>query len=151
MNDPSQSLMDVLGMRFRQLTADEVVVTMPITSRTHQPYGMLHGGASVALAETAASIGTAAQLDLTREMAVGLEINANHVKAKRDGEVTARAVPVHRGRRTWVWDVRITDEQQQLICIARCTVAIVPKPPGVTIEWPGWSDLTAGPDSAGHQ
>jgi 1,4-dihydroxy-2-naphthoyl-CoA hydrolase len=106
------------------LQPDRVVATMPVDHRTRQPYGLLHGGASVALAETAASIGTALNIDTTKQYAVGLEINANHLRSKQDGVVTAVATPIFKGRTTMVWDIRITDEQEKLICISRCTVAI---------------------------
>ncbi|MCL6631554.1 MAG: hotdog fold thioesterase [Alicyclobacillus herbarius] len=118
-------MMKTLGIEIVELEKDRVVMTMPVDDRTRQPYGMLHGGASVALAESAASFGTALNLDLEKQMGVGLEISANHIRPKSDGQVTATAVPVHRGRTTMVWDIRITDEQGRLICVSRCTVAVV--------------------------
>lgn len=124
------TLMAVLGIETVELTKDKVVMTMPVDARTHQPFGILHGGASVALAETAASFASWANIDQERQVPVGLEINANHVRAKRNGVVTATATPLHRGRTTMVWDVRITDENNQLICVSRCTVAIIDKPAG---------------------
>jgi uncharacterized protein (TIGR00369 family) len=87
---------------------------------------LLHGGASVALAETVASTGAWMNVDQERERVVGLEINANHLRAKRDGVVTAVATPVHVGRRTQVWEVRITDEAGKAICVSRCTLAVIP-------------------------
>lgn len=117
-----------LGIDFVELSADRVVMSMAVGPSTHQPAGILHGGASVLLAETAASI--ASELNIAEKnkyAAVGLEINANHLRSKRDGMVTATATPIHIGRRTMVWDIRITDENDQLICISRCTVAIVEK------------------------
>ncbi len=119
--------MQALGIEITKVEDNEVVATMPVHGPTHQPYGILHGGASVALAETVASIGTANLIDLDRQVAVGLEINANHVRSKRDGMVTACAVPLHKGRSTCVWDVRITDEEGRLISVSRCTVAILDK------------------------
>lgn len=116
---------DTLGITFVEATADRVVATMPVTPRVHQPFGLLHGGASVVLAESAASLGTWLNCDPATEHAVGLEINANHVRAKRDGTITAEAVPLHRGRTTMVWDIRIRDERERLVCVARCTVARV--------------------------
>ncbi|MFS8630987.1 MAG: hotdog fold thioesterase, partial [Bacillales bacterium] len=92
---------------------------------TRQPLGFLHGGASVALAETVASVGAFDLIDQETEAAVGLEINANHVRGKRDGTVTATGTLLHRGRTTMVWDVRITDEEGRLICASRCTIAII--------------------------
>jgi 1,4-dihydroxy-2-naphthoyl-CoA hydrolase len=120
-------MMKTLGIEIVELEKDKVVMTMPVDDRTRQPFGLLHGGASVVLAESAASFGTVLNIDTDKQLAVGLEINANHVRSKRDGIVTATAVPVHRGRTTMVWDIRITDESDRLICISRCTVAIVPK------------------------
>ncbi|MBD8007517.1 hotdog fold thioesterase [Bacillus norwichensis] len=116
-----------LGIELVEIGEGRVVATMPVDERTRQPYGYLHGGASVALAETAASVGTAALIDLKKEVCFGLEINANHVRPKKDGLVTATAEAVHRGKTTMVWDIRIRDEKDRLICISRCTVAVVPK------------------------
>ncbi|WP_091737750.1 PaaI family thioesterase [Marininema mesophilum] len=122
----TDTLMETLGIESVELEKDRVVMTMPVESRHHQPYGILHGGASVALAETAASIGAWLNCDQENELAVGLEINANHLRPKRDGIVTAEATPLHKGKKTMVWDVKIRDEQEKLICISRCTMAIVP-------------------------
>jgi len=123
----AETLLTTLGMTFIEATKDRVVATMPVGPKVHQPYGLLHGGASVALAETVASMAAMLNCDLEREAAVGIEINANHLRGKRDGVITAVATPVHRGRSTHVWDVRITDESGKPVCISRCTVAIVPK------------------------
>ncbi len=100
---------------------------MPVDDRTRQPFGILHGGASVALAETVASLGAWRSIDRMRFAAVGIEINANHLRAKYDGEVRAVATPVHRGRTTQVWTVEIRDETDRLVCVSRCTLAIVPQ------------------------
>ncbi|NHW34973.1 PaaI family thioesterase [Paenibacillus aceris] len=116
-----------LGIEFLELTHDRVVMTMPVGPSSHQPTGILHGGASVLLAETAASIASEINIDKDKYAAVGLEINANHLKSKKDGIVTAVATPLHKGRKTMVWDIRISDENDQLICISRCTVAIIEK------------------------
>lgn len=117
-----------LGIDFVELAPDRVVMSMPVGPSTHQPVGILHGGASVLLAETAASIASEINIiDKEKYAAVGLEINANHLKSKRDGIVTAVATPIHRGRKTMVWEIRISDEKDQLICISRCTVAIIDK------------------------
>lgn len=99
---------------------------MPVGPKTQQPMELLHGGATVALAETVASYGTIINIDLSKYTAGGLEINANHVRGKTDGAVTAVATPLHKGRKTMVWDIKITDENEKLICISRCTMAIVP-------------------------
>jgi uncharacterized protein (TIGR00369 family) len=98
---------------------------MPVGPKVHQPFGILHGGASVALAETVASAGAWMNCDQSRERVVGLEINANHLRGKRDGMITATATPVHVGRRTQVWEIRIADEADKPVCISRCTLAVV--------------------------
>lgn len=116
-----------LGIEIVELTPDRVVMTMPVGPATHQPAGILHGGASVLLAETAASIASEININKDKHAAVGLEINANHLKSKRDGIVTAVATPLHKGRKTMVWEIKISDENNQLICISRCTVAIIDK------------------------
>ncbi len=119
---------DAIGIELTLLTADKVVGTMPVDNRTRQPFGLLHGGASAALAETVASIGALLNIDADTQAAVGLELNANHLRAKTDGVVTATATPLHRGRRAHVWDIRIEDEQGRLVCASRCTLAIIDKP-----------------------
>jgi 1,4-dihydroxy-2-naphthoyl-CoA hydrolase len=123
----TRGLADALGIEVRELTPSRVVAIMPVDDRTRQPFGILHGGASVALAETVASLGSAANVDREEFAAVGLEINANHLRAKRVGIVTATATPVHIGRTTHVWDVRIVDEDARPVCISRCTIAIRPR------------------------
>ncbi len=120
-----RGLSDLLGIEVVELTSERVVATMPVDDRTRQPFGLLHGGASVALAETVASLGAAAGLDLTRHAAVGQEINANHLRAKTEGVVRATAVPVHVGRTSQVWAIEIADEAGRLVCISRCTLAVV--------------------------
>ncbi|AGT31894.1 esterase [Geobacillus genomosp. 3] len=121
------TLIDTLGIEIVELGEGRIVATMPVDHRTHQPAGLLHGGASVALAETVASIGSYVLVDSKTERVVGLEINANHVRAVRSGTVTATGTVLHRGRTTMVWDVRIADEQGKLICVSRCTIAIIRK------------------------
>ena len=121
------TLIDLLGIEIVELSEEKAVATMPVDRRTHQPFGLLHGGASVALAETIASIGTFNQIDKETEICVGLEINANHLKGKKDGVVTAIGTPLHRGKTTMVWDIKIVDENEALICISRCTMAILKK------------------------
>lgn len=123
---PKESLLATLGIEFVEHTRERVVARMPVTPRVHQPFGLLHGGASVALAETVASTGAWLNCDQASEHVVGLEINANHLRAKRDGVVTATATPVHVGRRTQVWEVRIADEQGKAVCVSRCTIAVIP-------------------------
>lgn len=119
------TVLEVLGCEIQELDKDRVVITMPISNASRQPFGLLHGGVSVVLSESCASVGTWLNIDQQTQAAVGIEINANHVRAKRDGIVTATATPVHKGRTTMVWETRITDERERLICISRCTVAIV--------------------------
>jgi 1,4-dihydroxy-2-naphthoyl-CoA hydrolase len=121
-----ETLLTTLGIEIVEATKERVVARMPVGPKVHQPFGLLHGGASVVLAETAASTGGWMQIDQAKERIVGIEINANHLRAKRDGMLTAVALPLHIGRRTHVWDVRISDEEGKLVCISRCTVAVVP-------------------------
>lgn len=124
---PARGLPDTLGIEILELSTERVVATMPVNTRTHQPFGLLHGGASVALAETVASLGATVQIDLARYSAVGIEINANHVRGKREGVVRATGVPLHLGRSTQVWGIEIVDEEGRLVCTSRCTLAIVPR------------------------
>lgn len=119
-----ETLIGTLGIEFLEITKERVVCTMPVDKRTRQPIGLLHGGASVALAETAASIGSFLHIDPKTQFAAGLEINANHVRSARDGIATATATPLHIGRTTIVWDIQITNEAGKLLCVSRCTVAI---------------------------
>ena len=122
-----QTLIDLLGIKLVEINEEKVIATMPVDERTHQPFGYLHGGASVVLAETVASMGTYHLIDPERELCFGLEINANHIRSKRSGTVTAIGTPLHKGKTTMVWDVRIVDEGEQLICVSRCTVAVKEK------------------------
>ena len=114
-----------LGIEMVELTRERVVATMPVDDRTRQPFGLLHGGASIALAETVASFGAVVHIDRERFAAVGLEINGNHLRPKTEGMVRATGVPVHVGRSTQIWSVEIADEEGRLVCISRCTLAIV--------------------------
>jgi uncharacterized protein (TIGR00369 family) len=121
-----ETLLTTLGIEITEATKDRVVATMPIGPKVHQPWGLLHGGASVVLAETVASTGAFLNCS-EKEMAVGIEINANHLRGKREGLLTAVATPVHKGRTTHVWEVRVTEEAGKPVCISRCTLAIVPR------------------------
>jgi 1,4-dihydroxy-2-naphthoyl-CoA hydrolase len=123
------TLMEPLGIRITAVGDDWLAGTMPVDARTHQPFGLLHGGASVALAETLGS--TAANLccEPGKARAVGLEVNANHLRAVTAGTVTGTARALHVGRSTQVWEIRIEDEQQRLVCISRLTCAVVPVAP----------------------
>lgn len=129
------TLMDVLGIRFDAFGEDWLSATMPVDARTHQPFGLLHGGASVALAETLGSTAAMLCLDPAAHLAVGLEINANHLRGVRSGTVTGTARPLHVGRSTQVWEIRIVDEADRLVCISRLTVAVVAtKPPTANVH-----------------
>jgi 1,4-dihydroxy-2-naphthoyl-CoA hydrolase len=119
------SLINALGITITKLEKGKIVATMPVDERTRQPFGLLHGGASVALAETVASIGAYELVDKETEAVAGLEINANHVRGKREGTVTATATVLHKGKTTMVWDIQIVDEEDQLICVSRCTMAVL--------------------------
>jgi len=114
-----------LGIVFTEIGGDFVRATMPVDFRTRQPYGLLHGGASVVLAETLGSTGAVMCIDKAEFLCVGQEINANHVRSARRGLVTGTARPVHLGGRSHVWAMDIVDDEQKLVCIARMTIAII--------------------------
>ena len=122
---PKNTLLETLEITVTEAAPERVTATMPVTPRVHQPFGILHGGASVVLAETVASIGATVNLDMERQRAVGLEINANHLRSVRDGVLTAVATPIHRGRKTQVWGIEIRDEEEKLVCTSRCTLAVL--------------------------
>jgi len=114
-----------LGILFTEIGDDFVRGTMPVDTRTVQPYGLLHGGASVALAETLGSMGASMCVDAAEYQVVGQEINANHVRAARSGLVTGTARAVHLGGRTHVWSIEIVNDAQKLVCISRITMAVI--------------------------
>ena len=114
-----------IGIEFTEIGDDFIRARMPVDDRTRQPFGILHGGASVALAETLGSTGAGRVIDRTRQRCVGQEINANHVRAIKDGFVIGTARPLHLGKRSHVWEIRIADEQDRLVCISRITMAIL--------------------------
>ena len=116
-----------IGMQFSEIGEDYLKATMPVDHRTHQPYGLLHGGASAALAETLGSVSSALVIDQEKFICVGIEINANHIRSIRSGIVTGTCTPIHIGATTHVWDIRINDERNKLVCISRLTVAILKK------------------------
>lgn len=118
------TLGEVLDIRVEEVNDDSLVMSMPVDQRTHQPYGILHGGASVALAETVGSMAASLVADEGRAV-VGLDINANHLRKVTTGRVYATARPVHAGRATQVWDIRIADEAERPVCISRLTMAVV--------------------------
>jgi len=119
------TLIETLGILFTEIGADFVRGTMPVDVRTVQPYGLLHGGASVALAETLGSMGASMCVDADEYQVVGQEINANHVRAARNGLVTGTARAVHLGGRTHVWSIEIVNDAQKLVCISRITMAVI--------------------------
>ena len=119
------TILDILGIKITGVGDDYLEATMPVDSRTHQVYGILHGGASVVLAETLGSMGAMLTVDQTKFHCVGIDINANHIKAVKSGVVTGRATPVHTGRSTQVWHIEIKNEAGDLVCISRLTIAIV--------------------------
>jgi 1,4-dihydroxy-2-naphthoyl-CoA hydrolase len=119
------NLADHLGIEFTEIGTDFLRGRMPVDDRTRQPFGILHGGASVALAETLGSTGAGLAIDREKYRCVGQEINANHLRAVTSGYVFGTARPIHIGRRSHVWEIRITDEQERLVCISRLTMAIL--------------------------
>jgi 1,4-dihydroxy-2-naphthoyl-CoA hydrolase len=119
------TLAEHLGIIFTAVGDDFLEATMPVESRTHQPMGLLHGGASVALAETLGSVAATLCVDAAKQFCVGLEINANHVRGVRSGLVTGITKPIHVGKKTQVWEIRIVNEQRELVCISRITLAVL--------------------------
>ncbi len=116
-----------LGIEWTELGENFLKAKMPVDHRTRQPYGLLHGGASCTLAETIGSVASAMVIDHTKYYCAGLEINANHVRSAKDGFVTGTASPLHLGTSTHVWDIKIHDEKEKLICVSRLTVVIIPR------------------------
>lgn len=122
----ARSMVAHLGIEFTEIGPDFIVARMPVDHRTHQPYGLLHGGASVALAETLGSFAAHACLeDPSKEQAVGLEINANHLRPVTNGWVYGTAKPIRLGRKIQVWSIEIKDDRDRLICVSRLTIAII--------------------------
>ena len=119
------TLVEHLGIRFTEIGDDFVRGTMPVDARTRQPYGLLHGGASVALAESLGSTGATMSIDMKEYLCVGQEINANHVRAARAGVVTGTARPKHLGGRTHVWVIDIVNDSGELLCTSRLTMAVI--------------------------
>jgi len=118
---------DHLGIEWIEFGDNFLKARMPVDHRTKQPFGLLHGGASCVLAETLGSVGAALVVDPEKHNCVGLEINANHVRSAREGFVTGVASPIHIGASTQVWDIKIYDEREKLICVSRLTVAVIPR------------------------
>mgnify|MGYP003576159406 CR=1 FL=1 len=126
LNKLGQNTMSVvLGMEFVEIGDNYLKLQMPVDNRTHQPFGLLHGGASAALAETVGSVASWLCVDPEKQLCVGMEINCNHVRGKREGIVTATATPLHIGVTSHVWDIKITDENNKLICVSRLTMAVI--------------------------
>jgi 1,4-dihydroxy-2-naphthoyl-CoA hydrolase len=121
------TMAEQIGIEFTAIGEDYMEARMPVDNRTRQPFGLLHGGASVALAETMGSVAAHCCVDHTKQFCVGLEINANHIKGVRDGMVKGTTRPVHIGKKTQVWEIRIVNQQDELVCISRITMAVLDK------------------------
>ena len=127
-NDGIQNTMtSTIGIEITDIGDDFICGKMPVNERTTQPFGLLHGGASVALAETLGSIGGGIKVYKNNETVVGIEINANHLKSARDGWVFGKAIPIRIGKKIQVWNIEITNEDDDLICVSRLTLAVIPK------------------------
>jgi 1,4-dihydroxy-2-naphthoyl-CoA hydrolase len=124
------TVFETLGIRVREAEPERVVVEIDVGPRVHQPMGLLHGGVSALLAESAASIGSSMNLDPSTHVGIGVELNISHLRARRDGVVRATAIPVRRGRGLHVWTIEIVDEDGRLVATARCTIAVRPVAPG---------------------
>lgn len=123
----ANTMAEFLQIKSEAIGDDFLKMSMPVNSKTRQPYGFLHGGASCALAETVGSVASALVVDTENYYCVGLEINANHLRSVTEGIVTAVARPLHLGKSTHVWDIRISDQEEKLFCVSRLTVAVIPK------------------------
>lgn len=119
------TMAEEIGIEFTAIGDDFLEAKMPVDNRTRQPFGLLHGGASVALAETMGSVAAHCCVDTTKQFCVGLEINANHIRGVRDGFVKGITKPVHVGKKTQVWEIRIVNEADELVCISRITMAVL--------------------------
>jgi 1,4-dihydroxy-2-naphthoyl-CoA hydrolase len=120
-----KNMLTHLDISFTEIGPEHISAKMPVDWRTHQPAGILHGGASVVLAETVGSVAANLCVDMQRYSCVGQEINANHLRSKTEGWVTGTARPIHIGQRSQVWDIRIMDEDEKLVCISRLTMATI--------------------------
>ncbi|MCH7414244.1 hotdog fold thioesterase [Belliella sp. R4-6] len=121
------TMTDFLGIKFTQIGEDFLEATMPVDHRTKQPLGLLHGGANVVLAETMGSVAATLTVDQQKQYCVGLEINANHVKSVKDGFVKGITKPIHIGKKTQIWEIKIYTENEELSCISRITMAVIDK------------------------
>jgi 1,4-dihydroxy-2-naphthoyl-CoA hydrolase len=124
---PKGHIGDLIGMEFTEITDDSISARMPVNEKTHQPYGILHGGASVVLAESLGSVASNMIIDSNKYIGVGLEVNANHLRPVKSGFVTGICKPIHIGGKTHVWDIRLYDDRGKMNCVSRLTVAIIPK------------------------
>ncbi|MBW4890211.1 hotdog fold thioesterase [Mucilaginibacter sp. HMF5004] len=124
-NRPKNHIGALIGIEFIEIGDDYIKATMPVDARTHQPFGILHGGASVVLAETLGSIASSLVIDQEKYMAVGQEVNANHLRPVKTGKVTGICTPIHIGGKSHVWDIKMYDDRGKMNCISRLTVAIV--------------------------
>lgn len=124
-NEMPQNMGQTLGIEFQHVAKDQISATMPVDENTKQPFGLLHGGASAALAETLASVGAWFNIDESKNAAVGIELNTNHIRSVRAGKVTGTATPVQRGAQIHVWEIKIHDDHNRLVCVSRCTLAII--------------------------
>jgi 1,4-dihydroxy-2-naphthoyl-CoA hydrolase len=123
----ANTMNEILGIRITEVGENYIKGTMPVDKRTHQAYGILHGGASAALAETLGSIGSVMVVDPEQYICVGVEINANHIRSVRDGFVSGTALPLHLGTSSHVWDIKIVDKNEKLVCVSRLTVFVKAK------------------------
>ena len=124
---PKGHIGDLIGIEFTEITNDSISARMPVNEKTHQPYGILHGGASVVLAESLGSVASNMIIDSNKYISVGLEVNANHLRPVKSGFVTGICKPIHIGGKTHVWDIRLYDDRGKMNCVSRLTVAIIPK------------------------
>ena len=124
---PKGHIGDLLGIEFTEIGHDSISASMPVNEKTHQPYGILHGGASVVLAESLGSMASNMVINSDKYIGVGLEVNANHLRPVKSGFVTGICTPIHIGGKTHVWDIKLYDDRGKMNCISRLTVAIIPK------------------------
>ncbi len=122
----ANTMAEFLELKWEKIGDNYLTMSMPVNAKTQQPYGFLHGGASCVLAETVGSVASALVIDREKFYCVGLEINANHLRSVSEGKVTATASPLHLGKSTHVWDIKISDDKEKLFCVSRLTVAIIP-------------------------
>lgn len=124
---PKGHIGELIGIEFTEITEDSISARMPVNEKTHQPNGILHGGASVVLAESLGSVASNMIIDSNKYIGVGLEVNANHLRPVKSGFVTGICKPIHIGGKTHVWDIRLYDDRGKMNCVSRLTVAIIPK------------------------